>query len=195
MSKAMYLVLDMINDVVHEDGPNGKVGSGLEVKRRNVIGNTKAAIAKARAAGVNICYVRVAFSPDYKECPPNSPIFSRARETGRFKLGAWGTEVHPELKPQPDDFDVIKHRVSPFYGTTLEPILRANRIEKLYLSGVSTNAVVQAAVREGHDRDYACVVIEDCCASMSEEEHRMSVTTLSRFAQFTDSAKVDFSQA
>lgn len=192
-SKSLYLVLDLMNDLVHEDGPNGKAGYGPEARRRGILAKTAAAVAKARAAGVRIGYVRVGFSADYRECPPRSPIFSGAKAAGIFKLGTWGTEVHPAVAPQPGDFDIVKHRVSPFYGTSLEPILRANAIERLYLSGVSTNAVVQAAVREGHDRDYGCIVLEDCCSALSEEEHRLAVTSLARFATITTSTEVDFS--
>src|SRR5690348_14097786 len=90
------------------------------IDRRAQQQRTKAVIAKARAAGAPIGYVRIGFSPDYRECPPNSPVFSRARSAGMFKLGTWGTEVHPELTPEPGDFDIVKHRVSPFYGTSLE---------------------------------------------------------------------------
>src|SRR5437868_12559776 len=139
---SIYLVLDMENDLVHADGPNGKGPLGEQVRSRKIIENTKAALAKARAAGVKVGYVRVGFSPDYRECPPNSPVFSRARSAGMFKLGTWGTEVHPELAPHADDFDIVKHRVSPFYGTSLEPILRARGINELFLCGVSTNGVV-----------------------------------------------------
>lgn len=191
--RAMYLVLDMINDLVHEDGPNGSSGYGPEVQRRNIVANTAAALAGARSdANTLIGFVRIGFSPDYRECPPASPVFSRARSAGIFQLGGWGTEVHPELEPRADEFDIVKHRVSPFYGTTLEPILRANDIKRLYLSGISTNAVVQAAVREGHDRDYECIIVEDCCCGLTPEEHDNAMSGLQRFATITTSAEVDF---
>jgi nicotinamidase-related amidase len=148
------------------------------------------AIDKARAAGLRIGFVRVGFSPDYRECPPNSPIFSGARKNGVFKLGEWGTQVHPDLAQQPGDFDIVKHRVSPFYATTLEAILRAHGIRRIYCSGISTNAVVQAMVREGHDRDYEMVVLEDCCCALSAEEHQMAIATLKRFCRLTSSEEV-----
>jgi nicotinamidase-related amidase len=190
---SIYLVLDMENDLIHDDGPNGKAGLGPIVRERGIIAKTKAAVAKARKAGVKIGYVRVGFSPDYRECPQHSAIFSRAREHGLFKLGTWGTEVHPELKPEPGDFDIVKHRVSPFYGTNLEPILRANGITRIYLSGVSTNAVVQGTMRDGHDRDYQCVLLEDCCAAITQAEHEAAVQSLARFGITTTSDKADFS--
>ena len=192
MTSTILLVMDMMNDLVHENGGGAKSYVSL-MKERNVLGRTRAAIDKARAAGALIGYVRVGFSPDYRECPPNSPVFSRARDNGMFKLGTWGTEVHPDVAPAPGDFDIVKHRVSPFYGTSLEPILRAHSVSQLYLCGVSTNGVVHAGVREGHDRDYACTVLEDCCAGSTAEEHDYALRCIARFGAIKNSAEVSFS--
>ena len=192
MKDAIYLVLDMMNDLVHVDGVNGKAAYGEQVRTRHVLENTRRALDKARAAGVPVGFVRVGFSPDYRECPPQSPIFSGARKNGIFKLGTWGTEVHPDLGQQAGDFDIVKHRVSPFYATSLEAILRANGIRRIYCSGISTNAVVQATVREGHDRDYELVVLEDCCCGLSTEEHENAIKGLQRFCRTTTSHDVVF---
>ena len=191
MSAKLLLVMDMLNDLVHENGGGVKTYVPL-MRERNVLARTRAAIDKARAAGALIGYVRVGFSPDYRECPPNSPIFSRAKSAGLFKLGTWGTEVHPDVAPQLGDFDIIKHRVSPFYGTSLEPILRAHDVKELYLSGVSTNGVVHTGAREAHDRDYACTVLEDCCAGATTDEHDSALRCLGRFAAIRNSAEVSF---
>ena len=192
MSDAIYLVLDMENDLVHADGPNGKAAYGEQVRGRGIIEKTRLALDKARAAGLHIGFVRVGFSPDYRECPPNSPIFSGARKNGVFKLGTWGTEVHPDLGMQPGDFDIVKHRVSPFYSTPLEAILSAKGIKRIYCSGISTNAVVQATVREGHDRDFEMIVLEDCCCGLSAEEHENAIKGLQRFCRITTSQEVSF---
>jgi len=75
---SIYLVLDMMNDLVHPDGPNGKAPYGEQSRSRNIVANTRRALDKARAAGLRAGFVRVGFSPDYRECPANSPIFSAA---------------------------------------------------------------------------------------------------------------------
>lgn len=190
--KSIYLVLDMQNDLVHADGPNGQGPLGEQVKARSILAHTATAIAKARAAGVAVGFVRVGFSPGYPECPPRSPVFSGAPKAGLFKLGGWGTEIHPELEEREGDVQVVKHRVSPFYSTTLEAQLRAGGYERIYCSGVSTQAVVQAAVRDAHDRDYAVVVIEDACAAHSAQEHANSMGSIARFCTVTTSAELDF---
>ncbi|MFV8817523.1 cysteine hydrolase family protein [Haliea sp. E17] len=192
MSNSIYLVLDMMNDLVHPDGPNGNGPYGEQARARNIVANTRAAIDKARAAGVLVGFVRVGFSPDYRECPPNSPIFSAARKNGIFKLGEWGTQTHPDLGQRNEDFDIVKHRVSPFYATTLDAILSAQNIGRIYCSGISTNAVVQAMVREGHDRDYEMHLLEDCSCGLTTEEHDIAMTSLRRFCVVTTSTDVEF---
>jgi nicotinamidase-related amidase len=190
---SIYLVLDMMNDLVHIDGPNGKAPYGEQSRARNIVANTRRAIDKARAAGVPVGFVRVGFSPDYREHPANSPVLAGARKMGIFKLGEWGTQTHPDLGQQPGDFDIIKHRVSPYYATSLEVILRTHNIKRIYCSGISTNAVVQAAVREGHDRDYEMVIIEDGCCGLSVDEHETAMKSLQRFCKVTTSTEVAFS--
>lgn len=192
MPKTLFLVMDMMNDLVDENGFS-KAGYGVQVKERGVLENTAAAIAAARAAGVRIGYVRVGFSPDYREAPAASPIFSGARKNNIFQFDSWGTEVHQSLAPQEGDFDIKKHRVSPFYGTSLEPILRANGIERVVLCGVSTNGVVHSGARDAHDRDYEVVILEDCCAGVTADEHMHAIACLGRYASIVQST--DFSWA
>jgi len=193
MQPTLFLVMDMMNDLVAEDGFNAQT-YGVQVKQRNVLANTANAIAAARAAGAKVGYVRVGFSPDYREAPANSPIFSGARQNKIFQLGTKGTEVHPALAPAAGDFDIVKHRVSPFYGTALEPILRANAIERIVMSGVSTNGVVHSGAREAHDRDYEVVILEDCCAGVTADEHRDAVACLGRYASIVSSSAFDWTR-
>lgn len=191
MKKTLFLVMDMINDLVAEDGFSAQ-GYGAQVKQRGVLPNTAAAIAAARRAGAQIGYVRIGFSADYREAPPASPIFSGARNNGIFQLGTPGTAVHPALAPEAHDFDIVKHRVSPFYATSLEAILRANGIERIVISGVSTNGVVHSGAREAQDRDYEVVILEDCCAGVSAEEHVHAIACLGRYATIIGSAAFDW---
>lgn len=191
MKKTLFLVMDMMNDLVAEDGFNAAT-YGAQVKERGVLANTAKAIAAARQAGAKVGYVRVGFSSDYREAPADSPIFSGARKNGIFHLGTWGTAVHDALKPEEGDFDIVKHRVSPFYGTSLEPILRANGIERIVMCGVSTNGVVHSGARDAHDRDYEVVILEDCCAGVAPDEHTHAIACLGRYGKIVNSAEFDW---
>ncbi|MGH8330986.1 MAG: cysteine hydrolase family protein [Pseudomonas fluorescens] len=186
--KSIYLVLDMQNDLVHPDGASGKGPLGEQVLSREVIARTAKAIANARAKGIAVAYVRVAFSDDHREANPKSQVFGAIAKNGILKKDAWGGAVHDELAPLADEWDIVKHRVSPFYATRLEVLLRGQGIERIYCSGVSTQAVVQATVRDAHDRDFDVVVLEDCCASPTAQEHENSMASIARFCTSLDSA-------
>ncbi len=187
--KSAYLVLDMQNDLVG-DGVNTPLAA--QARERRIVEKTAHAIEKARRAGLAIGFVRVGFSAGYAECPSASPVFGPAKANNIFRLGTPGTEIHPRLGRREGDWLVTKHRVSPFYATDLETYLKVNAIERIFCSGVSSQAVVQATVRDGHDRDYAMVLLEDCCAAHSAEEHRNSVGSLGRFCKVVTSEEVDF---
>jgi nicotinamidase-related amidase len=188
----LFLVMDMINDLVHADSPIARQRYSAQLEAGRTLANTREALRRARAAGSRVGYVRIGFSPDYRECPPNSAVFGGSRKAGIFKLGTWGTEVHPDLAPGPGDFDIVKHRVSPFYGTVLEVILRTTGINRLVLCGISTTGVVTSGVREGHDRDIDVTVLEDCCAAMSPEQHHNAIDGFARLARISTAREVDF---
>ena len=121
-------------------------------------------------------------------CEPaeGSPFFGNANKAGALELGTQGTEFHPDLEADLADVVVIKPRVSAFYCTDLEPLLRANKVERLALAGVSTAWAVQATARDAHDRDYQVVIVEDACAAASEEEHQASMKLLSQIAKVVE---------
>ena len=51
-------ILPRVNDLVHEEGPNGKKGYGPELARRKTIANTAEALRRARAAAGAFSEVR-----------------------------------------------------------------------------------------------------------------------------------------
>ena len=57
--------------------------------------------------------------------------------------------------------------------------------------GVRVNAVLSAA-KEGHDRDYEMVVLEDCCCALTEEQHHAVIEQMQRIAVMTTSKDVQF---
>jgi nicotinamidase-related amidase len=102
--------------------------------------------------------------------------------------------VHSALSPQPGDFDVVKHRVSPFYSTNLEAILSANDVSRLYLSGVSSSGAVLSGAKDGHDRDYEVYVLDDCCCALSEEQHQAVIDQVKRMTTVLNSSTVTFDE-
>ena len=178
--KTALLALDFINDIVH---PEGKIAnSAKHVEERNTISHANRALAYARESDWLVILVKVGFESNYHAQPKNSPMFGSANRIRALEFGSFGTDFHEALDVQSTDLILEKPRVSPFYGTPLEPALRSNRVDHLYLCGVSTSWAVQAAAREAHDRDYQVTIIADACSAPSEEEHQISIRMLSKIA-------------
>lgn len=180
MSNAILLVIDFINDIVNE---KGKIPScAAFVKENNVIENTNAAINIAREKGITPLFIKVGFSAGYLELPKKSPVFGGAAGKEALKLGEWGTEFHPLLDYQPRDPEIVKPRISPFYATQLEAFLRAENIDTIFITGVSTNNAVQATARDAHDRDYRVIILENACGAKNKEIHENTLALLKDFS-------------
>ena len=66
---------------------------------------------------------------------------------------------------------VTKHTTSPFNTTDIEVYLRRFGISTLILTGYSTTGVVEGSLRDAQDKDYDCIVVRDCCAAATQQEH------------------------
>lgn len=191
--KQALLILDMMNEIVRADGAWAEMGYGYgpQAEERDVVPKTVLAVEKARAAEIPVIYVTVGFSKSYAEWPSDSPVFTEEGKKARLlQLGTWGQETHEALAPREDEVLVTKKRVSPFYATFLEVLLRTQGVEELLLCGVATDHVVMATARDGHDRDFRIKVLEDCCAAASQERHEAAIVVLDGVAEITTSTKV-----
>jgi nicotinamidase-related amidase len=175
-----FIGLDYIVDIAHAEGKLAK-GTGLVLDDAR-IQRVNEALAISRGKGWLTILVKVGFASGYVNQPKGSPIFGGADKAGALALGTRGTAFHPGIRADCADLVVTKPRVSAFYGTDLEAALRARRIERVVLGGVSTAWAVQAAARDAHDRDYQVVVVEDLCAAATAAEHDASLDLLRRIA-------------
>ena len=86
------------------------------------------AIATARARGMAVGYVRVAFEDaDYDAVPPTNKIFARLAEGRVNHVDSPASAVHDRLAPEPGDIVVRKTRVGAFSTTDLDEQLRKTR--------------------------------------------------------------------
>jgi nicotinamidase-related amidase len=189
-NRQVLLVLDLLNDIVHPEGKYAPHGYARQVAENRVLENTATALDRARAAHIPVVYVIVGFSANYAEWPANSPVFAEARPEGKLIIGSWATQVHDMVKPTEGEQIVTKRRISPFYGTDLDLILRTREIDSLLVTGVSTDLVVLATARDGHDRDFRVTVLSDACASANRELHESALTLISRTATVATVAEV-----
>ncbi len=145
---------------------------------------------KRERKNMPVIFVWVGFSNDYREWPESSPLFGAAKKFGALQLDTWATEIHESLNKTDADFLVTKHRVSAFYATSLEAILRTLKADTILIGGVATDLAVASAAREAHDRDYKVVVLEDLCGAGSEEDHAQALRLLAKVATVAKSTDV-----
>ncbi|TCP66538.1 cysteine hydrolase family protein [Baia soyae] len=181
MRKAL-LVLDLINDLVHEDGSVGKDGFYEQAQERGTVAHTAQAIEYCRKVDIPVIYVIVGFSPGYPEWSERSKLFRHVPSKQQVLLGTWATQVHEELRPLPSEVIITKNRIDPFYNTNLETVLRSMEIDTLYLCGVSTEFVVLGTVMSGHDRGYTVRPLVDCISSSDAHSHECAMTIIEKLA-------------
>jgi biuret amidohydrolase len=182
MSGTILLALHYQNEVLHA---NGKIRVGVaegSTQRETVIANAKRLLAGARANGVAIVHVRIAFRPDHKDVLQNAPIFRNIVKIGALREGSWGAEFLEGLGPLPEELIVKHSRVNAFYGSALEEAVNLYRPSTLVCSGVATNYVVEHTARHASDMGYQVVVVGDACSSGDPALHDATLRNLALVA-------------
>ena len=82
---------------------------------------------------------------------------------------SWAAAVVDELKQEPQDIKVDKHRISGFWDTPLDSILRNLGIRTALFSGVNTDQCVLHSLTDANFLGYGCVLVEDCCGTTSPD--------------------------
>jgi ureidoacrylate peracid hydrolase len=174
MKNNALLVIDMINDIV---APNGKIASCAKyISEHPVIENINKLINYFRENKLPIFFIRLAFKPDYSDCPPD---WSLVKEKEAFKDGTWGTEIYKQIDFLPNqDISIRKNRVSPFKNTDLYFSLDKHKINQLFITGVATNNAIDLCAREAWDNDYSPIIITDACGASDEEHHNAALFSL-----------------
>jgi nicotinamidase-related amidase len=75
------------------------------------------------------------------------------------------------LRPEEDDYFVLKPKHSGFYCTTLDLLLDYLQVEKLILTGIAGNICVLFTAFDAYLRDLDLWIPHDCVASNSEAEN------------------------
>lgn len=167
-SGAALLVIDMINAFDFE-------GAAAMLPRALSAAQAIAALKRrTRAAGMPVVYV--------------NDNFGRWRSDFRSLLahvtepGCPGKSIAELLRPEGDDYFVLKPKHSGFQFTSLDVLLEHLGARTLILTGVAGNFCVLFTAQDAYMRDYRLAVPRDCIASQSEDddayalEHMAKVT-------------------
>lgn len=166
--RTALVVIDMQNDFLHPDGWYAKQGIDIAHMRAS-IEPTASLVREARTRGVPVIWTRHGFR-DTRD----AGIFAQLRpffDKGGLRKDSWGYEILGECGPLPTDWYVEKQRLSAFFGTNLEIILRALKAETVLFCGVLTNQCVAATSKDANFRDFAPIVVREAVGTTLPHLH------------------------
>jgi nicotinamidase-related amidase len=91
-----------------------------------------------------------------------------------------GRPVAERLRPDEEDYFVLKPKHSGFFSTALETLLRYLGARTLVLTGLTGDTCVLFTAHDAYMRDYRLVVPADCVASIDPEANRQALRHLAR---------------
>jgi nicotinamidase-related amidase len=185
LAASAVIVVDMQNDFCHPKG--WLAGIGVDVApARAPIEPLRRLLPDLRAKGVPVLFVNWGNRPDRANLSPTlfhvyKPLTGPAAgfaglgeplpETGSRVLekDAWSARTVDELAPLPGDILVDKSRMSGFWDTPLDSILRQRRVTTLLFAGVNLDQCVLHTLADGNFLGYDTLLLEDCAATTSPD--------------------------
>lgn len=178
-SGAALLLIDVINDFDFEEGEEllrlaRPVGKNIaELKKRT------------KEVGIPSIYVNDNFGKwqsDFKKIVAHcSSDEARGKDFVRL------------LRPDDEDYFVLKPKHSGFYSTTLDLLITHLTAKNLILTGIAGNNCVLFTANDAYMRDFKIFVPSDCVVSNTEEENEHALKQMETVlkADTTIGAKLD----
>lgn len=179
LARTAVIVVDMQNDFCHPDGWLASIGVDV-TPARAPIAPLVGLLPVLRAAGLPVVWVNWGTRPDRANLSPAlRHVYDPAglgvglgdvvAATGSATLqeGAWGAALVDELVPGPADLRVAKHRMSGFWDTPLDSILRNAGVTTLLFAGVNADQCVLHTLADANFLGYDTLLLEDATATTS----------------------------
>ena len=182
-ARTALLVIDMQNAFVAPGAP-------IEVPAaRGIVAEINRLAAGLRRHGARVIWVLHQNDAHGRDWSGFFEVFVRAEDRARAAQALCrGSELQklwPELDVDPGDVKVTKNRYSPFLGNgSLAEVLEALGVDTLLIAGTKTNVCCESTARDAMMLDYKVVLVSDCTAALSDEEHRATLENV--IQQFGD---------
>jgi nicotinamidase-related amidase len=179
LGRTAVVVIDMQNDFCAKGGWVDHLGVDYTPDRRP-IEPLRRLLPPLRKAGVQVIWVNWGNRPDLANMPPNQIHLYKPTGTGVglgdplpsngapvLQKDSWAAAVVDELEQRPEDIKVDKYRISGFWDTPLDSILRNLGTKTVLFAGVNTDQCVLCSLQDANFLGYGCLLLEDCCATTS----------------------------
>ena len=180
LSRTALIIVDMQNDFCAQGGMVAERGGDYR-KLREPIAPLNTLIAWLRSREVPVVWVNWGNRPDKRNLAPGILYsFNRrgekgigdpldSRESNILEKGSWSTAIVDELDWDESDIFVDKYRVSGFWDTPLDSILRNQQLTTLMFAGVNADQCVFATMQDARCVGYDTILLTDCIATASPD--------------------------
>jgi nicotinamidase-related amidase len=165
------LALVLIDVINHFEFPDGKT----ILRQALTIAPALARLKKrARDAGIPVIYVNDNFGQWRSEMSKLIQYCLRPEEAGRVFV--------EQLRPDDEDYFVLKPMHSAFYQTPLDMLLRELGASSIILSGLATNSCILCTAHDANMRNLKIIVPKDCCSARTTREHKQALEHIGAMA-------------
>lgn len=189
-AKSALLVIDMQSTFCMPGAP------GEVPLARAIVPSINRLAARLRALGVPVVWIvhanrlheeRSDWEVFFNHVVRNPEVRRRMAES----LAPERQKVWHELEVAPGDITVVKNRYSALAhgASTLERVLRNLGVDTVLVAGTKTNVCCDSTARDAMMLDFKAVLVSDCCAALSDDEHLASLETF--IQQFGDVMSAD----
>jgi nicotinamidase-related amidase len=178
-SLVALLIVDMINDL---EWPGG---DRLSEQAMPVARQIRELRGRARALGIPTVYVNDNFGRWQSDL--------RAVLDHCLKDDVRGRPMVELVKPDDDDYFVLKPKHSGFYSTTLDLLLAYLKASTLIITGIAGNSCVLFTASDAFMRDFHLIVPSDCCVSIDPKDNEYALRQMREVlhANTTPSTELD----
>ncbi len=179
-SPVALILIDVINALDFEHGPQ-LLEQALPMAR-----NLAELKRRAKALGIPVVYSNDNFGRWQSDL---NQVLDHVLHDG-----VPGQPLAEILRPEQDDYFVLKPKHSGFYSTQLHILLDYLGTHTLIITGIQANICVLFTANDAYMRDYALVVPSDCVASTdsADAEHALEQMRVVLKAQVMPSNDIDF---
>ncbi|UBF27299.1 cysteine hydrolase family protein [Kovacikia minuta CCNUW1] len=181
LAKAAIVVIDMQNDFCHPDGWLAHIGVDVSPTRAP-IAPLQGLLPVLRNFQVPVLWLNWGNRPDLLNIGAGLRHVYNATGDG-VGLGdplpanqapvlikeSWAAAVVDELEQRPEDIYVDKYRMSGFWDTPLDSILKNLGKTTLFFGGVNADQCVMATLQDANFLGYDCILVKDCTATTSPD--------------------------
>ena len=164
--KIALLLIDVINDF---DFPGA---DQLLRYARPMARNLLRLKRRAYKAGVPVIYVNDNFGrwkSDFRRTLDHCARYGRGRDVVKL------------LRPEENDYFVLKPKHSGFFSSALDTLLRYLQTQTLILTGIAGNFCVLFTANDAYMRDFNLFVPSDCTVSNTKRENGSALLLMKKF--------------